>query len=203
MTVSGLFRSSIFSSDGTWVTAGPGLATAGLPSSACSPRLREGDHRKQFWRKKIGLGVIRRSYLTGKTSIPGSFVRDIGVLEIDLQKVVILRRRNSHPEKEGIKNEHLASTKRSFVICTLAQLPGFVPYVELPKIVNQKSSATFARVLSFSRANFHLCLRDHRSRSSLARAPPGALISEIQPHVPKCVRVAIFGASKVHEKSMR
>ena len=48
MAASGLFRSSIFSSDGRWVTAGPGLATAGLPSSACSPRLREGDHRKQF-----------------------------------------------------------------------------------------------------------------------------------------------------------
>ena len=135
MAASGLFRSSIFSSDGTWVTAGPGLATAGLPSSACSPRLREGDHRKQFWRKKIGLGVIRRSYLTGKTSIPGSFVRDIGVLETDFQKMVILRRRNGHPETEGIKNEHLASTKRSFVICTLAQLAGFVPYVELPKMV--------------------------------------------------------------------
>ena len=58
-------------------------------------------------------------------------------------------------------------------------------------------------MLSFSRANFQLCLRDHRSRSSLALAPFGALISEIQPRVPKYVRVAIFGASKVHEKSMR
>ena len=70
-----------------------------------------------------------------KPSIPGSFVRDIGVLETDFQKMVILRRRNGHPETEGIKNEHLASTKRSFVICTLAQLAGFVPYVELPKMV--------------------------------------------------------------------
>ena len=75
-------------------------------------------------------------FLKGKTSIPWSFVRDIGVLEIDFQKMVILRRRNGHPETEGIKNEHLASTKRSFVICTLAQLPGLVPYVELPKMVN-------------------------------------------------------------------
>ena len=117
--------------------------------------------------------------------------------------MVILRRRNGHPETEGIKNEHLASTKRSFVICTLAQLAGFVPYVELPKMVKQKSSATFARVLSFSRANFQLCLRDHRSRSILALAPFGALISLNQPRVPKYVRVAIFGASKAHEKSMR
>ena len=31
----------------------------------------------------------------------------------------------------------------------------------------------------------------------------GALIDEIQPRVPKYVRVAIFGASKAHEKSMR
>ena len=58
-------------------------------------------------------------------------------------------------------------------------------------------------MLLFSRGKLQLCLRDHRSRSSLARAPLGALVSEIQPHVPKYVRVAIFGASKVHEKSMR
>ena len=58
-------------------------------------------------------------------------------------------------------------------------------------------------MLSFSSANFQLSLRDHRSRSILALAPFGALIDEIQPRVPKYVRVAIFGASKVHEKSMR
>ena len=46
-------------------------------------------------------------FLKGRTSILGSFVRDIGVLEIDFQKMVILRRRNGHPEKEGIKNEYL------------------------------------------------------------------------------------------------
>ena len=74
-------------------------------------------------------------FLKGKTSILGSFVREIGVLETGFPKIVILRRRNGRPETKGIKNEHVASTKRSFVICTLAQLAGFVPYVELPKMV--------------------------------------------------------------------
>ena len=89
-----------------------------------------------FFREKMFAEPSAERFSKGKPSIPGSFVLDIGVLEIDFQKMVILRRRNGHPETEGIKNEHLASTKRSFVICTLAQLPGFVPYVELPKMVN-------------------------------------------------------------------
>ena len=114
-------------------------------------RLREGSgsrlhpefvRSKNFWYKRIFF--VQKHYLEPsaerfwkrKPSIPGSFVRDIGVLETDFQKMVILRRRNGHPETEGIKNEHLASTKRSFVICTLAQLAGFVPFVELPKMVN-------------------------------------------------------------------
>ena len=37
----------------------------------------------------------------------------------------------------------------------------------------------------------------------MALTPFGALISLNQPRVPKYVRVAIFGASKAHEKSMR
>ena len=66
-------------------------------------------------------------FLKGKTSILGSFVREIGVLETGFPKIVILRRRNGRPETEGIKNEHLASTKRSFVIYTLAHRPGCHP----------------------------------------------------------------------------
>ena len=74
-------------------------------------------------------------FLKGKTSILGSFVREIGVLETGFPKMVILRRRNGRPETEGIKNEHLASTKRSFVIYILAQQPGLVGWAELQKMV--------------------------------------------------------------------
>ena len=79
-----------------------------------------------FVKKLVTEGSAKRFWKC-KPSIPGSFVRDIGVLEIDFQKMVILRRRNGHPETEGIKNEHLASTKRSFVIYTLAHRPGCHP----------------------------------------------------------------------------
>ena len=74
-------------------------------------------------------------FLKGKTSILGSFVREIGVLETGFPKMVILRRRNGRPETEGIKNEHLASTKRSFVICILAQQPGLVGWAQLQIMV--------------------------------------------------------------------
>ena len=103
----------------------------------CTEFLGPGNFSKKryFFAKKIFAEPSAKRFWKCKPSIPGSFVRDIGVLEIDFQQMVILRRRNGHPETEGIKNEHLASTKRSFVICTLAQLAGFVPYVELPKMV--------------------------------------------------------------------
>ena len=91
--------------------------------------------KPDFFVKSSATKGSAERFLKGKTSILGSFVREIGVLETGFPKIVILRRRNGRPETEGIKNEHLASTKRSFVICTLAQLAGFVPYVELPKMV--------------------------------------------------------------------
>ena len=91
--------------------------------------------KSAFFLQKHYLEPSAERFWKRKTSILGSFVRHIRFSDVDFQKIVILRRRNGHPETEGIKNEHLASTKRSFVICTLAQLAGFVPYVELPKMV--------------------------------------------------------------------
>ena len=98
----------------------------------CDPRI---SGKSAFFRTKTLSGTIRRAFLEAQTFHPREFCKGYWVLETDFQKMVILRRRNGHPETEGIKNEHLASTKRSFVICTLAQLAGFVPYVELPKMV--------------------------------------------------------------------
>ena len=58
-------------------------------------------------------------------------------------------------------------------------------------------------MLSFLKPNFDLSLPDLWSQASFAGVPLGALINQNRPHVPKCVSVAIFGAWKAGEKSMR
>ena len=85
----------------------------------CDPRI---SGKSTFFVQEHYLEPSAERFWKRKPSIPGSFVRDIGALETDFQKMVILRRRNGHPETEGIKNEHLASTKRSFVILSLIHI---------------------------------------------------------------------------------
>ena len=58
-------------------------------------------------------------------------------------------------------------------------------------------------MLSFLKVNSELSLPDLWSQASFAGVPLGALINQNRPHVPKCVSVAIFGAWKAGEKSMR
>ena len=86
--------------------------------------------------KKFGYGRIRRALFERQNLHPReSILREIGVLETGFPKIVILRRRNGRPETEGIQNEHLVSTKCSFVIYILAQQPGLVGWAELQKMV--------------------------------------------------------------------
>ena len=106
---------------------------AGNSWSLSDPKCAQ--QKPDFFVKSSATEGSAERFLKGKTSILGSFVREIGVLETGFPKIVILRRRNGRPETEGIKNEHLASTKRSFVIYTLAQQPGLVGWAELQKMV--------------------------------------------------------------------
>ena len=107
------------------------------PVADCIQNLRDpGIYGESFFfAQKHYLEPSAERFWKRKTSILCSFVRHIGFSEADFQKVVILRRRNAHPETEGIQNEHLASTKRSFVTYILAQQPGLVGWAELQKMV--------------------------------------------------------------------
>ena len=105
---------------------------AGNSWSLSDPKCAQ--QKPDFFVKSSATEGSAERFLKGKTSILGSFVREIGVLETGFPKIVILRRRNGRPETEGIQNEHLASTKCLFAICMLAQQPGLVGWAELQKM---------------------------------------------------------------------
>ena len=90
---------------------------------------------QMFFCKKFGYGRIRRALFERQNLHPGEFCKGNWGFGNRLPENCDLRRRNGRPETEGIKNEHLASTKRSFVIYILAQQPGLVGWAELQKMV--------------------------------------------------------------------
>ena len=106
---------------------------AGNSWSLSDPKCAQ--QKPDFFVKSSATEGSAERLLKGKTSILGSFVREIGVWETSFPKIVILRKQNGRPETEGIQNEHLASTKHSFVIYILAQQQGHVDWAELQKMV--------------------------------------------------------------------